>query len=142
MLFRSGYTIIAPLLTKPLPRNWFLDKPLNSSAYYMKTYRQSEFDAGFMLAPSIFGDIYFNFGYIGCIVLCFLLGILFNFFDVTLFGHSLMFDSSRSLSYLMIFYNSSYSFLRNNLADSTFAILITILMYEFSKAYLLRHEKN
>jgi oligosaccharide repeat unit polymerase len=137
--YQYGYTIVAPLITKPLPRNWFIDKPLNSSAYYMKTYRQAEFDAGFMLAPSIFGDMYLNFGYIGCVLMCIVLGYLFKIFDYTLFGNPLTLSSSQVIPYLMIFYNSFYAFLRNNLADSIFTILLTIALHKVTKKLMFRN---
>jgi|688.fasta_scaffold122549_2 oligosaccharide repeat unit polymerase len=122
--YQYGSTIILPFISKPLPRNWFPDKPLNTSGFYMTAYRPNEFAAGFSLAPSIFGDIYLNFGYLGCIIFSFVLGILFDKFDSSLLNSELT-----NLPAYLVFYYHIYNFLRNNLSDSLFMILISLGMF-------------
>jgi oligosaccharide repeat unit polymerase len=132
--FTYGSTIFPPLLTKAMPRGWFPEKPLNSSATWMFKYRAKEARAGFFIAPSIFGDLYLNFGFFGALSLTLVLGVLAYLCDKIVF-----FEKTVSVmsAYSLVVYNSFYLVLRNNIADTAFSIFLAILMLYFVNLFVL-----
>ncbi len=122
--YQYGSKIILPLLYKIIPRNLMPEKPINSSAYYMNTLRSNESDEGFMLDTTFLGDLYLNFGYLGAILGCMLLGLLSSGFDARYFAGTLKFAPG-----YLILYCYYYAFLRSNISNSLILILLTMAMY-------------
>jgi oligosaccharide repeat unit polymerase len=122
--YTFGSTIIYPLIYKPIPRSLMPDKPLNSSATYGYKYDPDSANKGFFMAPTIYGDIFLNFGYIGCILFCFLSGITLENFDIMILKERKYFYLPL---YIMLFYNF-YSIMRNNISDSLFSIMLSIIL--------------
>jgi oligosaccharide repeat unit polymerase len=122
--YRHGYTIIAPLLTRLIPRGLWPTKPITSNEFYMRALHPTDLAAGYSLAPSIFGAGYLNFGMGGCAMLIALTGWGAAFFDR---GYV---DGLRSrIPQFLIVSAWSYSFLRDDLANSLASILLTFLVY-------------
>lgn len=115
-----GRTIVEPALTLFIPRSIYPSKPSLTSAEITQKYFPDNAVAGFYLAPTVFGDAYYNFGYIGMSVISMLLGAL-----------TFSLDKSR-YSYLgFIVSYQFYSIMRNNLPQSITAIGFGILFCQF-----------
>ena len=85
---------------------------------------------GFFIAPSIFGDIFLNFGYFGCIIFTFTFGILISYFDNKLKKLKEGKIAFKKIGFLLILFLSFYGVLRNNLPESLFSIFsIYIIFY-------------
>lgn len=126
---QKGRTIVLPLLFKVIPRNWMPDKPMPSSGYYMYKLRPAEAQAGFFIAPSFFGDLYLNFGFIGVVAGCALIGWAWAKMDrVYLQG------KVRGLWLFLLMFLYAYHVLRSNLADTLSFMLLTGFVY-----WLLHH---
>ncbi len=103
----GGGSLVGPLVTMPIPRAIYPDKPLLTSARIMEKYLPYEAEHGFYLAPTIFGDWLYNFGYPGVLIISLLLGIIIRKIDkgaISFFGVV--------LSYAI------FMILRNNTAQS------------------------
>jgi hypothetical protein len=130
--YRRGYTIVAPLLTRLIPRSMWPTKPITSNEFYMRALHPSDLAAGYSLAPSIFGAGYLNFGMAGCAMLVALTGWGAAFFDR---GYV---DGLRSrIPQFLIVSAWSYSFLRDDIANSLASILLTFLVYRGLRNYFL-----
>lgn len=122
--YQYGNTLVLPLLYKIIPRNIMPDKPINSGAYYMNALRSNEADEGFMLDTTFLGDLYLNFGYIGAIVGCMLIGVLSSGFDARYVAGSLKLSP-----FYMIMYYYFYVFLRSNISNSLVLVLLSAGVY-------------
>jgi oligosaccharide repeat unit polymerase len=116
-----GRTIIWPLLLKVVPRAWDPNKPLNSGAYYMSIVRPKEWQAGYALPPTMFGDAYLNFGFGGALILCFVVGVAAARLDQA-YKHSNM----RGIAAYLLVFASCYAILRDPLSDGLAALLLTM----------------
>lgn len=134
--YQYGSTLFLPFLLKLVPRNWVPDKPLNSSAYYTTEFYPEHAGSGFFLAPSIFGDIYLNFGYLGCVFGSAILGFLFSKLDRLIIKNKF-----GSLPLYFIVYYNAYPLLRNNLSDSLFITLISYLLFLIASKLFSNHKK-
>jgi oligosaccharide repeat unit polymerase len=123
--YQYGKTIVLPFVLKVIPRSWYPEKPLNTSGYVMSVVFPDLFDAGFSLAPSIFGDLYMNFGLWGTLLGLFLLGAWSRHLDklYTLGGVQQL-----AIPLLAVYFY--YSILRNNLSDSFFFLLMAVVIYQ------------
>ena len=119
-----GSTIVWPLVFKVVPRGLFPGKPNNSGAYYMSKVRPLEFAAGYALPPTFFGDIFLNFGTVGAILGCLLLGFVAARLDVAYKEPQL----SR-IAWFLIVYANFYSLLRSPLSESLAGLLLTTLAW-------------
>jgi len=122
--YQYGSTILLPLVYKMIPRNLMPDKPINSGAYYMGVLRSDESERGFYLDTTFLGDIYLNFGYLGSIIGCCIMGLLCAGFDKKYLRGTLPY----SPMYMIMFYYF-YVILRSNLSNSLILILLTMAMY-------------
>jgi len=138
--YQYGKTILLPLLTKLIPRSIFPDKPFNSAGYFMYMIYPESAKFGFFLAPTIFGSIFLNFGYVGCIILSFSIGILAAYFDylIKLIIKKNITNILKVALVILIFMNL-YNILRNDIVESfflNFTIYIFILIIKrFFKRY-------
>lgn len=123
--YQRGRTIFAAALFKPIPRRWYPDKPHNTSAYYMQLVTPDAFEAGYQLAPSIYGDLYLNYGVTGCAAGCLLLAAAAAFLDRRFLDGSL-----RHLPLFVMVYANAYSIMRNNIADSLGILGLAVCSYQ------------
>ena len=119
--YQLGSTIVPPLLYKFIPRSIMPDKPLNSSGYYTTQMRPKEAEGGFFLAPTIFGDIYLNFGLSGTLAFTNLLGFLVARLD-RIYLHT----DIKNLPIFLIIYYGFYSIIRNNSVESIAYLILAI----------------
>lgn len=134
--YQHGKTILGPVIFKVVPRHWLPNKPLNSSGYMMQQLFPSEFSAGFSLAPSMFGDLYLNFGPWGTRGVIFVLGVYACRLD------RLYINRTKHKQPLLIWLFAQvfvYGFLRNNLADTISTVLLTLFVYIILKKIVLRN---
>lgn len=127
--YKYGKTILLPLIFKPIPRSIWPKKPYNSSGYYMFKLHPDYANKGFFIAPSIFGDIFLNFGYLGCIIFTFTFGILISYFDsklIKLIGDNITY---MKIGFLLVLFLSFYGLLRNNLPESLFSIFSVYIVF-------------
>jgi len=128
--YKYGKTVLLPLIFKPIPRSIWPKKPYNTSGYYMFKLHPESASKGFFIAPSIFGDIFLNFGYFGCIIFTFTFGILISYFDNKLKKLKEGKIAFKKIGFLLILFLSFYGVLRNNLPESLFSIFsIYIIFY-------------
>jgi hypothetical protein len=126
-----GETIFPPLVTKPFPRSWFPDKPINSSAYQMERNDPRAYAAGFIVASTVFGDVYLNFGLAGTSLFVFLLGIATAKLDFAFRKER----SGAAPAFLVAFYYA-YVILRSDTANSVPLIVAVSAMYLILNAAL------
>jgi oligosaccharide repeat unit polymerase len=130
--YRRGYTIVAPLLTRLIPRRIWPSKPITSNEFYMRALHPTDLAAGYSLAPSLFGAGYLNFGMWGTAILVALTGWGAAYFDR---GYV---DGLRSrIPQFLIVSAWSYSFLRDDLANSLASILLTFVVYRVLRHHFL-----
>lgn len=122
--YRYGETLLLPLLFKPIPRCWMPDKPENASMVYMWQFHPREYAAGYSLAPSIFGDVYLNFGWYGCAVMSALLGLITGRLDRAFISQDVS-----GLPAFMIVHVKFYDILRNNTGDGLGLLLLVVMVY-------------
>lgn len=122
--YQYGKTIFLPLLFKVIPRSIYHDKPLNSSGYFMYMLHPNEASAGFFLAPTIFGDLYLNFGDFS-IFFIFLLGLFSSYVDCSIKEKNIS-----SFPVQIIVFYMYYSLLRNNLSGSIFNFLMVYITFK------------
>lgn len=121
-----GKTIIPPIIFKVVPRSWYPDKPINSTAYYAQKTNSDAFENGFMIPSTFYGDLYLNFGLIITIFIC----IFFGYF-VAVLDYAYM-DNIKSVLFIyLIIHNNFYAFLRNNIPEGFMNIFLTFAIYFF-----------
>ncbi|MAV65254.1 MAG: hypothetical protein CMG00_08705 [Candidatus Marinimicrobia bacterium] len=65
-----------------IPRSIWPDKPISIDTYFgMKVYEATTYGSG-AVPPGLFSELYWNFGYIGIIIGCFIFGIVFRFIEI------------------------------------------------------------
>jgi oligosaccharide repeat unit polymerase len=118
--YQYGRPILGPLVFKVVPRNWYPDKPTNSGAFYASHYQPAAFAAGFAIAPTLWGALYLNFGYVGTVLGSFLLGVLTARLDR-------IYTEGRveELGWFLIIYYNYYSLLRDDISNVLGVLLIT-----------------
>ncbi len=125
MLGRThGETILPPLLLKLVPRGLLPTKPINSGAYYMSKVRPAEFAAGYALPPTLFGDAYLNFGMVGAVVACLLLGFIAARLD-----RAYKYGRLSCVPGFLLASVSVYGLLRNALSESLSAFILIGFAY-------------
>lgn len=122
--YRYGETLLLPLVFKPIPRCWMPNKPENASMVYMWQFRPRDYAAGYSLAPSIFGDVYLNFGWYGCAVMSALLGLITGRLD-----RAFVLQDVSGLPAFMIVHVKFYDILRNNTGDGLGLLLLMVIVY-------------
>jgi len=118
---RHGTTIVLPIIFKIVPRALYPGKPINSGAYFMSVLHPAEFAANFALPPTLFGDAYMNFGTLGVVIACLLLGLVTARLDIACKRARLS-----MLPWFLIVYASFYDLLRSPLSESLAGILLTV----------------
>lgn len=122
--YRYGSNIVLPLLTRVVPRAWLPAKPVTSSGYYMSKIRPGEFDAGYVLAPSIFAVAYLNFGMVGSLAVCVLVAALAARLD-----RAYREKYVGRLPWFLIVFASFYALMREDLSNSLFRLLVAMGAY-------------
>ena len=111
--YTYGKTIFGPLIFKIIPRSLFPDKPINSGATISQLIQPSAYEAGFMLPAAYFGDLYLNFGIVGCIIGCLVLGSVCRFLDFNYINKNQYY-----LPHFVVFYYYFYPLVRNDISNS------------------------
>lgn len=119
-----GSTVVLPLVLKVVPRGIFPGKPVNSAAYYMGHLRPDEFAAGYALPPTLFGDMFIGFGFLGPLAACLLLGAVVARLDVAYTRARLA-----RVPWFLIVYANFYALLRSPLSESLAGILLTSIAW-------------
>lgn len=125
-----GVPIIGPVITSPIPRSLWHDKPQNGSAIYMQYFYPEELKAGFSFASNCFSDAYLNFGMIGVILLAVIMGFSYGGVDLRReLGRLSVID------FLLLF--NIYSIMRTAMAVPLSFMLMQFILYFIVKAYVL-----
>ncbi len=119
-----GRTIVPPMLLKLVPRGLLPTKPINSGAYYMSKVRPAEFVAGYALPPTLFGDAYLNFGLVGPVGACLLLGFVAARLD-----RAYKYGRLSCVPGFLLASVNVYGLLRNALSESLSAIILIGVAY-------------
>lgn len=122
-----GKNFFGPIVTMPVPRSLYPEKPLLTSAEITWRYFPEEARNGLGFAPTIFGDWLYNFGDIGVLLVSFGLGFLFRRLDksdVCFLGVVISF--------------ACFPILRNNTAQSLFTVVACIAVKHLQKVRLVR----
>jgi hypothetical protein len=90
----------------------------------MSTLRGPEFDAGYALPPTFFGDAFLSFGFGGALAACFVLGLVAVRLDLA-FKNGVL----KSVPLFLIAFANFYSLLRDPLSESLAGILLTLLVW-------------
>ncbi len=122
--YQYGKPIIAPLLFKAIPRNWYPDKPTDSAAFYALHYQPGAFAAGYALAPTLWGALYLNFGYIGTVLGSFLLGIGTARIDSIYVQRR-----TEELGWFLIVYYNYYTLLRDDISNVLAILMLSAVVY-------------
>ncbi|HEX2272391.1 MAG TPA: hypothetical protein VHG90_00775 [Acidimicrobiales bacterium] len=120
----GGSTVVWPLLLKVVPRGLFPDKPINSGAYFMRVVRPDEFAQGYALPPTLFGDAFVNFGMVGSVLACLVVGLVAARLDVAYTEGRLS-----ALPWFLIAFANFYALLRSPLSESLAGILLTTVVW-------------
>ena len=107
------------------------DKPTSSSGYFMEKILPNDAAGGYFISSSIYGDMYLNFGILGVIFFCFLLGGFSARVDSIFIEHNM-----RRLPMFLIVYYYYYVLLRGDLQGSLSLVLLTAAVYFILKRLL------
>lgn len=116
--YTYGETIVGPLVFKIIPRAFYPGKPINSGATISKLLEPQAFEEGFMYPAAYFGDLYLNFGLLGCIAGCLVLGSVCRFLDFNYIN-----KNSRFLPHFVVFYYYFYPIVRNDISNSVSVLI-------------------
>lgn len=122
--YQYGNTIFPTMLFKLTPRSWMPDKPTSSSGYFMEKILPNDAAGGYFISSSIYGDMYLNFGFLGVILFCLLLGGFSARIDLIFIEHNV-----RLLPMFLIIYYYYYVLLRGDLQGSLSLVLLTAAVY-------------
>jgi hypothetical protein len=122
--YRYGSNIVGAFATRLVPRSLWRDKPITTTDYYMRQLRPQELQAGFSLAPSLFGVALLNFGVGGTMVLLALIGIAAAACD-----RGYVQGMVSRLPQFLIVATWFYSLLRDDLSTSLASITVTFVAY-------------
>lgn len=122
--YRKGVNIVAALGTRFVPRAVWPHKPITSQEYYMRQLRPAELQAGFSLAPSLFGVGYLNFGLLGCALLTGIIGGAAAYFD-----RAYVAGLKSRVPHFLVVSTWFYSLMRDDLATSLASVLLTFAVY-------------
>lgn len=124
--YQYGNTILPTMLYKLVPRSWMPDKPTSSGGFFMEKLYPADAAAGYFISTSIFGDMYLNFGFLGVVVFCFLLGAFSARMDSIFIEHDI-----GGLPTFLIVYYYYYVLLRGDLQGSLSLVILTAAIYLF-----------
>jgi oligosaccharide repeat unit polymerase len=122
--YQYGTPILGPLLFKVVPRNWYPGKPTNSAAFYASHYQPAAFAAGYALAPTLWGALYLNFGYVGTVLGSFLLGMVTARLDSTYVEGRV-----EELGWFLIVYYNYYTLLRDDISNVLGVLILTCAVF-------------
>lgn len=126
--YQNGNTILLTMLYKLTPRSWTPDKPTSSGGFFMENMYPAAAAAGYFISTSIFGDMYLNFGLLGVVIFCFLLGAFSARMDSIFIEHDI-----GGLPTFLIVYYYYYVLLRGDLQGSLSLVILTAAVYLFLK---------
>jgi oligosaccharide repeat unit polymerase len=92
--------------------------------------RPDEATKGYYLAPTLFGDVFLNFGYLGIIFILFFFGFASGHIDRLYFE-----KNSQGIFIIFTTFYTYYSILRNNLSDSLFFIFMIYVFFKIIKFF-------
>lgn len=127
----GGASLVGPVITMPIPRAIFPDKPELTSARIMMKYLPYDAENGFYLAPTIFGDWLYNFGYPGLLIISLLLGLMIRRIDkgpVSFVG--------------VVFSYAIFVILRNNTAQSFLFVVVCFAVREMDRFKIVSHSRS
>ncbi|WP_164111733.1 MULTISPECIES: O-antigen polymerase [Sphingobacterium] len=131
--YQFGKTIVLPILFKPIPRSFYPSKPGNTTAYYAQITDKDSFKSGFMVPPTLFGDLYLNFGIYFSFLIMMFIGTLFAYLDL-----KYVIGDKDFMGLYLIFFNGCYAFLRNNIPEGLMNIVFVLVMYVILKKLFLK----
>lgn len=142
--YQFGYTIFPPLIFKVVPRSWYPEKPINSTAYYSLRYEKDSFNEGFMIPSTIYGDLFLNFGLYFSLIIFSILGFLVRRLDLIYLTSNIY-----NLQFFLLVYLNFYGLLRNNLPEGLFPLIQGFILYYILNAiinsiteYRIKNEKK
>jgi hypothetical protein len=77
----NGSTLLS-VLTNPIPRNWWPEKPDTGGVFFTKKYTDDAWDGASNLTPTFLGEGVINFGWLGGLVFYLVLDLLLMYFVV------------------------------------------------------------
>lgn len=129
--YQYGKTMFAPFILKMVPRSWYPDKPINSGAYFSEKDDPESYYSGFMIPSSFFGDAYLNFGLLGTIIFCVILGYVFGILDKNYIKGNMQYLTSN-----IIVYYYFYPLIRDELSDAFFLIAMSLFIITLLNRFL------
>ncbi|MEA2704640.1 MAG: hypothetical protein QOD63_2585 [Actinomycetota bacterium] len=122
--YRYGRNIGGAFVTRLVPRTIWADKPITTTEYYMRQLHPQELQAGFSLAPSLFGVGLLNFGVAGTMALIAILGTAAAYCD-----RGYVEGVVSRMPQFLIAATWFYSLLRDDLSTSLASIAVTFLAF-------------
>jgi hypothetical protein len=122
--FQYGKTLIIPFFVQFIPRGFWTEKPINTSAYFNTIIYGDAADAGFMLPITIMGVLYLNFGFLGVITGVFILGIYSGAID-----SRVCCSRNSSFGFYLIGFTTFFSLLRNDTSVALFQLISCFFIY-------------
>lgn len=129
--YQYGTTLVIPLVMQIIPRGIWPEKPDNTTAYFNKKIYPDSAGAGFMLAPTVVGILYLNFGIYGVFIGVVLLGFFSGRIDAIV-----LYKNFHRFGIFVIIFYSYFSLLRNDTSVVVFIIIITTILYHISRRTL------
>jgi hypothetical protein len=122
--YQHGNTLFFPLIAHIIPRGIWPDKPQNTSGYYNTEIHPEAASAGLMLAPTLFGVLYLNFGIVGVFLGVGLLGIFSGPIDAIV-----IYKKYHKIGLFVIVFSSYISLLRNDPSVVLFNVIVIFILY-------------
>ena len=131
--YRYGGNIVGALVTRLVPRTIWEDKPVTTAEFYARVLALDLLERGFVLAPSIFGVAFLNFGLTGTALLMLFLGVGAAYFD-----RGYVSRLYRRMPAFLLVATWAFSLLRDDLATSLISVLLTFGLYKFFRSLFVR----
>ncbi|HEX2180005.1 MAG TPA: oligosaccharide repeat unit polymerase [Actinomycetota bacterium] len=131
--YRYGGNIVGALVTRLVPRSIWADKPVTTAEFYARVLAPDLLERGFVLAPSIFGVAFLNFGLTGTALLMLVLGVGAAYFD-----RGYVSRLYRRMPAFLLVATWAFSLLRDDLATSLVSVLLTFGIYKFFRTFFVR----
>ncbi len=81
LLLANGSTLLS-VVTNPIPRNWWPEKPDTGGVFFTKKYTGDAWDGASNLTPTFLGEGVINFGWLGGLAFFLVLDLLLMYFVV------------------------------------------------------------
>lgn len=122
--FQYGKTLILPFFVQFIPRGFWPEKPINTSAYFNTVIYADAAAAGFMLPITIMGVLYLNFGFLGVITGVFALGMYSGAID-----SRVCYSRNSNFGFYLIGFSTFFGLLRNDTSLALFQLISCFFIY-------------